>query len=259
MDFAIRFFGVALHVAGLVRAVRVDVGNERDGIAIGRPQFIIGAGGEGSERVRFAARSVETDPGNLAGAVSGAEKRDLAAVGRPARAFASGRPIGAERTAVNSNQPNCFRHAVGGDVGRGHRIGHPFAVRRYLRIAQPMHGQQIIDGHSVLGWLRLGLSGRRGEDSPAERTSTAAAATKITTTLQAIDVLHARRARDSIVALLISKASVKLFRAADGPGISVRVGDDRVAPSVRFFLCGLQDRSAEIACAPFESIGIDIE
>ena len=41
------------------------------------------------------------------------------------------------------------RAAVGGDVGRGHRIDHPAAVRRHLRITQPVQGDHVLPGEGI--------------------------------------------------------------------------------------------------------------
>ena len=48
------------------------------------------------------------------------------------------------------------RAAVGGDVGRGHRIDHPAAVRRHLRITEPVQGDHVLPGEGI----DVGGSGR---------------------------------------------------------------------------------------------------
>ena len=57
------------------------------------------------------------------------------------------------------------RAPVGGDVGRGHRIDHPAAVRRHLRITQPVQGDHVLPGEGV----ELRRGGGRGPGGPHPR------------------------------------------------------------------------------------------
>src|ERR1700685_387504 len=72
VGFHFRFFfgGVALGVAGVVVAIGIDGGNEGECVAIRRPEFVVGAGGEGGVPWRAERKASFWPSGDQRGRVS---------------------------------------------------------------------------------------------------------------------------------------------------------------------------------------------
>ncbi len=100
---------------------------------------------------RRLVRARDRDPPDLAGAGAGREVVEALAVGRPARAGVAGRVGGEleEPLAVDPHHPDVVAAPVGLEVGGPHHEGHPAAIGRGLRIADPLHRIQVAGGERM--------------------------------------------------------------------------------------------------------------
>jgi len=60
------------------------------------------------------------------------------------------------RAAFRGHEPDIAGVAVRFHVGRGHRVSHPFAIRRYGNVAEPPHLHQVFEGHRPAQRAALG-------------------------------------------------------------------------------------------------------
>ena len=147
-DFGFFFGGVALGIAGIVVAIGINGGNEGQCVAIGRPKFVVRAGGERSKARGLAA--CERDPINLRSAGARGNEGEFLAVRRPARArvaAAAGQLAGF--TACGWDEPDVADGVVGVEIRSGDGVGDPFGIRGELRFAEAMQRDQILESNGA--------------------------------------------------------------------------------------------------------------
>jgi hypothetical protein len=147
----VRFhFRIAFLVAGVVGATGVDVGDEGEPAAIGRPDGIARARGNARDRFNVAAGGVHRV--NL----PAAHERDPLAVGRPARrrrGRLSARQLHG-LAARDRDQVNLRAAAIRGLVWVADLISDEAAIGRQLRVADAPDFQQIVNGQRTPRRLR---------------------------------------------------------------------------------------------------------
>ena len=149
LHFAFFCCRIALLVARIVPAIRIHRRNKRDRLPIGRPQLIVRARRNRSQPRRFAA--LQRDPINLRRPVAPGKKRQLLAVRRPARPRVAPAARQLPRLAARRRHHPYVAHGViRFEVRRRDGISDPSAVRRNLRLAQPMQRDQILKSDRAL-------------------------------------------------------------------------------------------------------------
>src|SRR5271155_550320 len=137
LHFGFIFGGVALGIAGIVLAVWIYGRNKRESLAVGRPEFVVRAGGERSEARGLAA--FEGDPVNLRSTGARGDEGELPSVRRPARAgVAAAASQLAGFAATGWNEPDVTDGVIGFEIGSRNGVGDPFGVGRELRLAEAM-------------------------------------------------------------------------------------------------------------------------
>ena len=149
---------------GVARRLGVGVriaGHQREPPAVGRPGQVAHAAGQVGDPLRLAAPAVEQpDLLHLSRIVAIRQVRDVAPVRAPARGVVRPRMPREPHLLrpVPARQPDVGVVPVLRGIHHGHRIRHPRAVRRDLRIADVPQPGEIVRSDGALG-VELGCDG----------------------------------------------------------------------------------------------------
>src|SRR5580704_5975535 len=146
LHLTLLLLSIALRIAFIIPAIGIDARNKRNRLSIRRPQFIVGPARKGSDPRSFAAR--QRDPINLLRAIAPRKKRQLRAIRRPSRSLIAAAVRQLTRLpASRRHDPNIRHPTIRLQIRRRNGIRNITPIRRNLRIANPMHRNQIIKSH----------------------------------------------------------------------------------------------------------------